>query len=179
MRRRLLLLLVVAALASAAAGSVGRAEAGKPFVVAARIPALVSAPALGPRCPIPARYRAAFAAAARDTGLPMSMLVAVGQVESNLVHEALSSAGARGLLQVMPSTAAELELDVDHPTTNVLAGARYLRAMLDRFRSADLALAAYNAGPRAVAKAGGAPSSSVQTYVANVSARWRSLAGCR
>jgi soluble lytic murein transglycosylase-like protein len=179
MRRRLLLLLVVAALAGGTAGAVRSAEAGKPAVVAARIPALASTSAEGPRCPIPPRYRDAFAAAARDTGLPIAMLVAVGQVESNLVHEAVSSAGARGLLQVMPSTAAELALDVDHPATNVLAGARYLRAMLDRFQSADFALAAYNAGPTAVDQAGGAPNSLVQAYVVNVSARWRSLAGCR
>jgi soluble lytic murein transglycosylase-like protein len=179
MRLRLFTLLFVAAAGGAAAGAVGSAEAGKPSAPLARIPALSAAPAAGPRCPIPAAFRPAFEAAAADTGLPISMLVAVAQVESNLRHNAVSSAGARGLLQVLPSTAAELELDAAHPTTNVLAGARYLRKLLDRFESADLALAAYNAGPSAVARAGGAPSGAVLTYVANVTARWRSLAGCR
>jgi soluble lytic murein transglycosylase-like protein len=106
------------------------------------------------------------------------MLVAVGKVESNLRVDALSEAGARGILQLLPSTAAALELNVDDPDANVLGGARYLRQMLDRFSSTDLALAAYNAGPTAVDAAGGAPSGGVQTYVANVTQLWRSIAGC-
>jgi soluble lytic murein transglycosylase-like protein len=60
----------------------------------------------------------------------------------------------------------------------VLAGARYLRLQFDRFKSSDLALAAYNAGPSAVATAGGAPSGETLTYVADVTAVWRALAGC-
>jgi peptidoglycan DL-endopeptidase CwlO len=107
------------------------------------------------------------------------MLVAVGRVESTLQAGARSSAGARGLLQVLPSTAAELQLDVDRPETNVLAGARYLRQLLDRFHSTDLALAAYNAGPTAVSEAGGAPSAETWEYVANVTTVWRELRGCR
>lgn len=117
--------------------------------------------------------------AARDTGLPLALLVAVGEIESNLRPDAVSPAGARGLLQLMPTTAAELALDPDHPPSNVLAGARYLRLLLDRFQSTDLALAAYNAGPTAVDRAGGAPSMTTLTYVADVTARWRALAGCR
>jgi soluble lytic murein transglycosylase-like protein len=107
------------------------------------------------------------------------MLVAVGQVESNLKAGARSSAGARGLLQVLPSTAAELELDADGPETNVLAGARYLRQLLEDFHSTDLALAAYNAGPTAVSEAGGAPSTETWRYVAKVTTLWRELRGCR
>jgi soluble lytic murein transglycosylase-like protein len=79
---------------------------------------------------------------------------------------------------VLPSTAAELRLDVDVPRTNVLAGARYLRSMLDRFGSPDLALAAYNAGPAAVERARGVPAFA-QRYVADVTARWRALRRCR
>lgn len=63
----------------------------------------------------------------------------------------------------------------DHPPSNVLAGARYLRLMLNQFRSTDLALAAYNAGPTAVARAGGAPSAETLTYVANVTRLWAKL----
>ena len=130
-------------------------------------------------CPVPVRYRTAFETAARDTDLPLGLLVAVGQVESNLQADARSSADARGLLQVLPSTAAAFNLDVDRPDSNVLAGARYLRLLLDRFNSPDLALAAYNAGPTAVEKSGGAPTQATVTYVANVTDIWRSLRGCR
>ena len=107
------------------------------------------------------------------------MLVAVGQVESNLNPDARSSADARGLLQVLPSTAAELNLDANRPAANILAGARYLAQLLERFHSTDLALAAYNAGPTAVADAGGAPTGETVQYVANVTALWRQLRACR
>jgi soluble lytic murein transglycosylase-like protein len=130
-------------------------------------------------CPFPRPLRPAFLAAARDTNLPPAFLYAVAKVESNLTPTARSSAGARGLLQLMPSTAAMLALDIDEPRSNVLAGARYLRQLLDRFGSPDLALAANTAGPTAVASAGGAPTGSVVSYVANVTALWRSVAGCR
>jgi soluble lytic murein transglycosylase-like protein len=106
------------------------------------------------------------------------MLVAVAQVESQFQPNARSSADARGLFQLMPATAASLKLDADKPSTNVLAGARYLRILLDRYTRTDLALAAYNAGPTAVDAAGGAPWSETQTYVANVQQRWTALAGC-
>jgi soluble lytic murein transglycosylase-like protein len=103
------------------------------------------------RCPLPRRLRPAFEHAARHTRLPLALLAAVARIESN----------------------------PDHAPSNVLAGARYLRLMLDRFHSTDLALAAYNAGPTAVARAGGAPSAEVLTYVANVTALWRRLDGCK
>ncbi len=96
-----------------------------------------------------------------------------------MTPDARSSADARGLLQVLPSTAAALQLDVSRPETNLLAGARYLRRLLDEFQSPDLALAAYNAGPSAVARAGGAPAQETLEYVANVTALWRMLRDCR
>jgi soluble lytic murein transglycosylase-like protein len=129
-------------------------------------------------CPLPSRLRQAFVRASSRTGLPMALLVAVARVESNLRVDARSERGARGLLQVMPGTAAALRLDPDDPAANVLAGASYLRQLLDRFSSADAALAAYNAGPTAVERAGGAPTGPVLTYVANVDAVWHDLEGC-
>jgi soluble lytic murein transglycosylase-like protein len=176
MRLRLVGLLMVAAagtwLAAAVAGaSTEEAPAAKPAPKATPTSALL--------CPLPKRFRPAFQRAARDTGLPLALLTAVARIESNLRRSARSRTGARGLLQVMPGTAHELALNADHPPSNVLAGARYLRLMLDRFHSTDLALAAYNAGPTAVARAGGAPSAEVLTYVANVTALWRRLQGCR
>ncbi|MEA2935549.1 MAG: tRNA modification GTPase, partial [Variibacter sp.] len=74
---------------------------------------------VGP-CPLPTTLRPSFERAARDTSLPISMLVAVGKVESNLRVDARSGAGARGLLQLLPSTAAALQLNVDDPEANVL-----------------------------------------------------------
>jgi soluble lytic murein transglycosylase-like protein len=127
---------------------------------------------------VPQRYRTAFEAAAQDTHLPLALILAVARVESNLDHTARSEAGAQGLLQVMPPTAAELQLDASRPASNVLAGARYLKKMMARFGSTDLALAAYNAGPGAVESAGGAPGSETITYVANVNRLWQRLQGC-
>ncbi len=176
MRRRLFALLVVATLAGAVAGTVANAK-GRP--AAARIPALPRLREVANTCPVPDRYRSAFVDAAQQTNLPLAMLVAVGQVESNLNAYARSAADARGLLQVLPSTGQSLSLDVNRPETNVLAGARYLRLLLDRFQSPDLALAAYNAGPTAVAEAGGAPTIAVSSYVANVDSTWRKLRGCK
>ncbi|HUP33110.1 MAG TPA: lytic transglycosylase domain-containing protein [Gaiellaceae bacterium] len=106
------------------------------------------------------------------------MIVAVARVESNLDADARSPAGAQGLLQVLPSTAAELELDAYHVGENVLAGARYLRQLLDRFKSTHLALAAYNAGPSAVELKGARPNDETVAYVANVTSEWRKLVGC-
>jgi soluble lytic murein transglycosylase-like protein len=179
MLRRLSALLAVASAAGTGAGLVSSAQAEKGPVVA-RIPAIpIVGIASSNRCPIPQQFRPAFVAAARETHLPLALLTAVARVESEFQPGALSDAGARGLLQVMPTTAQELKLDADHPTENVLAGARYLRLQFDRFRSSDLALAAYNAGPTAVDEAGGAPSDETLTYVADVTSIWRSLAGCR
>lgn len=131
-------------------------------------------------CEIPSQFRQAFADAARETRVPLGLLVAVAHVESSMDPRALSHAGAYGLLQVMPAAAAEVELDRSVPEANVLAGARYLRRMLDRFGSLDAALAAYNAGPTAVKRSGGkAPSLETLTYVANVKRRFAGLGACR
>jgi soluble lytic murein transglycosylase-like protein len=176
--RRLALLAIVGAVAVGSAVAV-QGTAVTPIASAAAIPKPAAHVALLPACPFPIKLRGAFESAARDASIPPAMLYAVAKVESNLRADAQSSAGARGLLQVMPATAAALDLNIDEPRSNVLAGARYLRQMLDRFGSTDLALAAYNAGPTAVARAGGAPSTDVQRYIANVNAQWNSVAGCR
>jgi peptidoglycan DL-endopeptidase CwlO len=175
MRRRVAALFAVAMIAGLGAGAVANAKNEKTAGASATPP---SPAAVAGLCPMPTRFRPAFERAARDTHLPLALLVAVARVESNLNHRALSSAGAKGLLQVMPPTAAELKLDPDHPDSNVLAGARYLKQMLARFDSTDLALAAYNAGPGAVERAGGAPGVETITYIANVNRLWQRLQGC-
>ncbi|HEX5449101.1 MAG TPA: lytic transglycosylase domain-containing protein, partial [Gaiellaceae bacterium] len=90
---------------------------------------------------------------------------------------AQSAKGAAGLLQVLPSTAKGMQLSVSNPQANVLAGATYLRQMLDRFGSTQTALAAYNAGPDAV-RLGNVPSAT-NTYVADVMSRWSAIQNCR
>jgi soluble lytic murein transglycosylase-like protein len=135
-----------------------------------------AAPAPAP-CPVPRRFRSAFEQAAAKTGVPLSLLVATAYEESRMNPAAHSRAGARGLLQ-LPSTARSLRLAADDPASNVLAGARYLRQLLDRFGSTDMALAAYNAGPTAVARAGAAPTLVTLRYVLNVEARSSLLTGC-
>ena len=177
MALRLSVLFAVAGVACVSA--VASAAHGTRTAAVARIPALpaVQKSAAG-RCPIPARFRPAFERAALDAGLQLSMLVAVAQVESEFKSNARSDADARGLLQVLPATAAELRLNADDPSSNVLAGARYLKLMLKRFERTDLALAAYNAGPTVVDRLGRAPGQATQTYIANVQQRWAALAGC-
>jgi soluble lytic murein transglycosylase-like protein len=177
MRRRLSALLLVAAISGAIAGTVSANQ--RTLATAPRIPPLPRLPEIANVCPLPAQYRPAFQAAARKTDLPLALLVAVGRIESNLRADARSEADARGLMQILPSTAEELGLDADEPNSNVLAGARYLKLLFARFRSSDLALAAYNAGPTAVDAAGGAPSLVTLNYVANVTTTWRELQGCR
>jgi soluble lytic murein transglycosylase-like protein len=172
-RRALAVLLVAAAALGAVGGPRGLAEAQR--LVAHATPASTR-----PVCGIPATFVPAFRVAARETGLPLALLASVGSVESRMDQAARSDAGAVGIMQVMPPTAAELRLDPSHTESNVLAGASYLKHMLDRYESTDLALAAYNAGPTAVDEAGGiAPTAVTATYVANVQAKWRTLAGCR
>jgi soluble lytic murein transglycosylase-like protein len=130
-------------------------------------------------CPVPAGLRAAFANAAATTGVPLQLLVATAYQESRMNPQAQSGAGARGLLQLMPATARELRLAGGGPRANVLAGARYLRQMLNRFGNVDLALAAYNAGPGAVERAGAAPTIKTLRYVKNVEERAERLPSCR
>ncbi len=101
-------------------------------------------------------YQMARAAAARH-GIPADLFLRLVQQESGWNPAAVSHKGARGLAQLMPQTAAVLGVDADDPAANLEGGARYLRQQFERFRSWRLALAAYNAGPEAVARHGGIP----------------------
>lgn len=91
-------------------------------------------------------------------GLDEDFVRSVAKVESGLRQEAISKKGAVGLMQLMPSTAAELRVDPTRARENARGGAMYLRGLLIRYQgNSALALAAYNAGPGAVAKYGGVP----------------------
>ncbi len=130
-------------------------------------------------CGIPRAFAGAFRKAAQQTGVPLSLLAAVAWEESRMDPQAVSGAGARGLLQVMPLTAEALATVSDAPRVNILVGARYLDQLLGRFNGdVELALAAYNAGPTAVEKLGGAPSLATLRYAKNVEARAASLPAC-
>jgi soluble lytic murein transglycosylase-like protein len=139
-----------------------------------------SAAATAISCGIPTAFAPAFRRAAHDTGLSLSVLAGVAWEESRMNPHAVSGAGAQGLLQLMPGTAKAVAINQTGPDANILAGARYLRQMLARFHGdLELALAAYNAGPTAVEKTGGAPSIGTLRYAKNVEARATALAGCR
>ena len=110
-----------------------------------------------------------------------NMLAAVVTVESRWRTHAVSVAGALGLGQLMPSTAAKLDVNPLNPVQNLAGAARYLSGLAQRFaHSSDryaLTFAAYNAGPEAVVEFGGVPPYyETQRYVAKVLDTWHTLA---
>jgi peptidoglycan DL-endopeptidase CwlO len=114
-------------------------------------------------------YAPLFAAAGDRHGVDPALLSAVARAESGYNPNAMSTAGARGLMQFMPDTAAGLGIDPLDPAQAIDGAARYLAQQLTTFGSVDLALAAYNAGPVAVTRYGGVPPfAETQSYVTKV-----------
>lgn len=96
--------------------------------------------------------------AAIEQGLEPNFVRSVARMESGLQQQAISPKGAVGVMQLMPGTAAGLGVDPKMADQNALGGAKFLRELLLRYGgNSVLALAAYNAGPGAVAKFGGVP----------------------
>ena len=111
---------------------------------------------------------------ADQNGVRADLVRAVIQTESGYNTYARSAKGARGLMQLMPDTAAEFGvLNSFDPAENIRAGVAYLRQLLNRYsNNEELALAAYNAGPKAVDRYGTVPPfHETKDYVARVRGR--------
>lgn len=123
----------------------------------------------------------AIEAAARETGLEPELVLAVILQESGGNARAVSPRGARGLMQLMPATARELGVRDPHdPQDGIRGGARYLARMRERYGGdLSLALAAYNAGPGNVDRAGGTvpPFRETRQYVARITDMLHRLTG--
>jgi hypothetical protein len=116
-----------------------------------------------------ADYRQIATQAAQTYGIPVDTFLSLLGAESSWNPNALSPKGAIGIGQLMPATAKELGVDPYDPEQNIYGSAKYLAQQFKRFGDPALAVAAYNAGPSAVAKYGGVPPyEETQNYVARV-----------
>ena len=159
-------------LATAQGGTFASAAAGTPATTASA--ATLAAAATGTsELPKGTPYAAEITAAAKANGLDPALLAGLVKQESGFKPDAGSHAGARGLTQLMPATAAGLGVtNVLDPVQNLNGGAKYLKQQLDAFGGdVTKALAAYNAGPGAVQRYGGVPPyAETQAYVHKVQA---------
>jgi soluble lytic murein transglycosylase-like protein len=128
------------------------------------------------------RLAARVVGEADAAGIDARLVVALVAVESSWSIDARSNAGANGLGQLMPGTAAELGVDPADPEANLHGTVWYLRALLAHYAGRPAseryacAVAAYNAGPGAVDRYGGVPpDAQTQAYVTRVFALWRRL----
>ena len=115
----------------------------------------------------------------RQYNIDPYLIVAVMEKESSFDHETISSAGALGLMQIMPSTAKELGVNPKRAEENIEGGIRYLRQQLDKYEGrykVHYALASYNAGAGAVRKYGGIPLyAETQNYVRKIVEKYNKL----
>ncbi len=130
----------------------------------------------------PAPIAAMVIEASRRHGLDPDLVATVISVESAFDPAAISPKGARGLMQLMPATARRYGvLDPHDPGQNIEGGVSYLKHLIGMFRgNLTLALAAYNAGPGAVERAGGVPPyEETRTYITRIESRYGPLGGAR
>lgn len=124
----------------------------------------------------PSQLHALVSDASARNGVPVGLVNAVVMAESGGNPAAVSSAGAQGLMQLMPGTAASCGIgNPFDPQENVDCGTRYLHGLLQRYKSnVELAVAAYNAGPGAVDRYHGVPPyAETRTYVSRVLSAYR------
>ena len=115
---------------------------------------------------VPGQYAGTIVAAAANNGIPAALLAALVSHESGFDPTAVSSAGAEGIAQFMPGTAAGMGIDPDDPTEAINAAAKLLGSYTAQFGSYSDALAAYDAGSSAVERYGGVPPyAETQAYV--------------
>ena len=128
---------------------------------------------------VSATYDAYIKEAAERYQIPALLIRAVIRVESSGKSNAVSSAGAQGLMQLMPGTAKDLGVtDSFDPQQNIMGGAKFLRRLADYY-DGDIVktLAAYHAGHRAVAKNNGIPYSATKRYVKKVLSQYYGMKG--
>jgi soluble lytic murein transglycosylase-like protein len=128
------------------------------------------------------KYAASVLANAQRTHVDPRFIMAIVTVESSWRANAVSRSGARGLGQLMPSTAARLDVNARDAAQNLRGTANYLKSLLDRFRGQqhwfEKAIAGYNAGPNAVKRYGGIPPyGETQHYVVKVLRVYQQLYG--
>jgi len=130
----------------------------------------------------PSEFKSFIAAAGAQRNIDVDLLVSVIHAESGFHPKAVSSAGARGLMQLMPATARTLGVnDSFKPDQNINGGAAYLDQLLTRYHDdVSLALAAYNAGPGAVDRYHGIPPfAETRAYVARIEREFIKLNSAR
>jgi soluble lytic murein transglycosylase-like protein len=145
-------------------------DVGNPTVIRRMLPEQATAPATaGGTALAGVPYADLFTRAGNRYGIDPSILAAMASQESGFNAGAVSAAGAQGLMQFMPATAQGLGVNPLDPASAVDGAARYLSSLKQQFGSTDLALAAYNAGPKTVSRYGGIPPyAETQSYVSAV-----------
>ncbi|MGZ5429525.1 MAG: lytic transglycosylase domain-containing protein [Thermoanaerobaculia bacterium] len=163
-------------LAPVAPEDANRIAAGPPAEASRSIRAFSESPSSSSPSSLSSPYSSQILAAAREHKVDPAFIAAVIKVESNGYAHAVSRKGARGLMQLMPATARRLGvMRPFDPRDNIRGGALYLAELAKRFgeTNAELILAAYNAGERAVEEYGGVPPyRETRDYVKRVLALW-------
>lgn len=119
----------------------------------------------------PSAFQAHIRKASEKYMVDPALIEAIIQVESSFDPDAVSTSGATGLMQLMPGTAGDLDVDDRYsPRQNIHGGAKYISELMDRFdKDLTLVVAAYNAGPGRVERQGGVPKDPVvERYVEKV-----------
>lgn len=168
MKTRLVLFTLLAAMVAVPMSAEPAAKRTQPSVTAALVPTAFPVP-------MPLYVAEAIREAAATYDVDPNLVASMAYRESRFDPNAVSRAGAVGVMQLKPRTARYLGVkDIYDARDNIFGGTKYLRELLDRFNGdVDLSLAAYNAGPEAVAKKGVTATREAIDYVAAVKSFYR------